>query len=597
MNFLRPKNPPLNYTEADKRTMYQAVLYGYRRAGSDFETAIAYFNRHITWKRFLDVIDEAASALIARGVKPGDTVTIFTPNIPQSVIALYAVNRIGAVANMVHPLSTAEEVLYAIDLTESRIIFTTELNEECVSGRNVEVIRCKTGRYFPYSPRGLILRLGYGFALRQYKMAHEVKSITDWDAFLKEGRDRMNSGIELPPDNGKPEDTAVIMYSGGTTGASKGVMLSNYAVNTISMQVLVEVGRGTTCVGDGFLAVLPIFHAFGLAITVHAPLISAMKMVLVPRFDPKGCFKQIKREHVLFIAAVPALFERTYAYFQKYNLSKIKLMVSGGDKVSEALTRKYNDLLIRDFATCRFRAGYGLTEASGCVLLSPENSEGLSSGCIGKPFSGCTVCVVVPGTTQGVAKGEEGELCFRGPTVMNGYYKNEEATRAVIIRHPDGYDWLHTGDIVYEESDGNIVFCSRLKRMIKINGYNVYPMMIEEVFQKHPAVKQVCAVSTPWKKDRKIMLFVVLNEGYNPDTVRRELMSYGKDKLNRWSLPDKIEVLYEMPMTKFAKVNYRLLEMQEANRAAEQKAAEEAEAARLAAEQRQQLSIKTILKK
>lgn len=582
MKFLRQKNPPLNYSEEDKRTLYQALLYGYRRAGSDFETALAYFNRHITWKRFIEVIDEAAAAMIGRGVKPGDRVTIFTPNIPQSVIALYAINRIGAIANMVHPLSTTEEALYAIDLTESKLVFTTELNEECVSGRDIEVIRCKTGRYFPCSPRGLFLRAGYGFALRHYGKAHDVKSITDWDAFLKEGKDKLKDGFTLPPDAGKPEDTAVIMYTGGTTGTSKGVMLSNYAVNTISIQCLYGVGCGTTCVGDGFLSILPIFHAFGLAITVHAPLISAMKVVLVPRFDPKGCFRQIKREHILFISAVPALFERMYPYFEKYNLNKIKLMVSGGDKVSDQLSRKYNDLLIRDYANIRFRAGYGLTEASGCVMLSPA-SENLPPGCIGRPFEGCDFCIVEPGTTTEVAKGKEGELCFYGPTVMNGYYKNEEATKEVLIKHPDGKTWLHTGDIVAEEADGNLTFRSRYKRMIKINGYNVYPILIEEEFQKHPAVKRVCAVSTPWKKDRKIVLCVVLNEGYNPDTVSDELLSYGKTHLNRWSQPVRIEVLDDLPMTKFAKIDYRLLESQEADRAAARRAAEEQAEAEAAA--------------
>lgn len=567
MNFLRPKNPPLNYTESDKRTLYQALLYGYRRADSDFETAIAYFNHHITWKRFLELIDETASALIGRGIKKGDSITIFTPNIPQSVIALYAINRIGAIANMVHPLSTMDEAQYAISLTDSKLVFTTELNEELVSGLDIDVIRCKTGRYFPYSPRGLLLRFGYGLALKHYHSAHNVKSLTDWDDFLKEGKEKLENGENLPPDSGNPNDTAVIMYTGGTTGTSKGVMLSNYAINTISIQVLVDVGCGTTCVGDGFLAILPIFHAFGLAITVHTPLISGMKMVLIPRFDPKGCFKQIKREHILFIAAVPALFERMYPYFQKYNLSKLKLMVSGGDKVSEKLTHKYNDLLIRDFANCRFRAGYGLTEASGCAMLSPPNSEKLPSGCIGKPFTGCEVCIVKPGTTELVKPGEDGELCFFGPTIMNGYYKNKEATDDVLILHPDNKIWLHTGDIVSEGPEGNIIFKSRFKRMIKVNGYNVYPMLIEEVFQKHPAVKQVCAVSTPWKNDRKIMLFVVLNEEYKPDTVRKELLSFGKNKLNRWSQPVRIEILEEMPMTKFAKVDYRLLESQEETRA------------------------------
>ncbi|HJJ33303.1 MAG TPA: class I adenylate-forming enzyme family protein [Methanocorpusculum sp.] len=568
------ENTPLSYAEEDKRTLYQALLYGHRRAG-DQAAALVYFGRRMTWKRFLEEVDAAAAAMISRGVKKGDTVTIYTPNIPQGVIAVYAANRIGAVSNMVHPLSTAEEALYAIDLAESKLVFTVELNEELVSGRKIDVIRCKTGGYFPSNPKGLVLKGGYAFALRKYRPAHDVNSVTSWTDFLKEGKDKLRAGFVLPEDDGKAKDTAVIMYTGGTTGTSKGVMLSNYAINTISIQMLIDVGQGRTDVGDGFLAILPIFHAFGLAVTVHAPLISGMKMVLVPRFDPKGCFKQIKKEHVLFISGVPALFERMYPYFKNYNLSKVKLMVSGGDKVPEALTKKYNDLLIRDGADCRFRAGYGLTEASGTCTLSPVNSENLPGGCIGKPFTGSRIIIVKPGTTEEVAEGEEGELCFFGPTIMNGYLKNEEATNAVLIRHPDGNTWLHTGDVAAFAPDGNIVFHSRIKRMIKVNGYNVYPMMIEEVFQRHPAVKQVCAVSTPYKNDRKIMLFVVINDGYNPNTIEKELIPYAKDKLNRWSLPVRVAVIDEMPMTKFAKVDYRLLEKQEADRAALQNAAEE----------------------
>ncbi|HJJ38536.1 MAG TPA: class I adenylate-forming enzyme family protein [Methanocorpusculum sp.] len=577
MKLLRGENTPLNYTEEDKRTLYQALLYGHKRAGN-YATALAYFGKHMFWKRFLDEIDEAAAALLSRGIVKGDAVTIYTPNIPQGVIAVYAANRIGAVANMVHPLSTAEEVLYAINLTGSKLVFTVELNEEFVSGHNIDVIRCKTGGYFPKSPKGLILKGGYALALRKYKSAHDVKSITSWDDFLAEGRKKLRSGFVLPADDGKANDTAVIMYTGGTTGTAKGVMLSNYAINTISIQMLLDVGKGRTDVEDGFLAILPIFHAFGLAVTVHAPLISGMKMVLVPRFDPKGCFKQIKKEHILFISGVPALFERMYPYFESYNLSDIKLMVSGGDRVPELLTRKYNSLLIRDGANCRFRAGYGLTEASGTCTLSPEDSEGLPSGCIGKPFTGSKICIVKPGTVEEVPDGEEGELCFFGPTIMNGYLKNEEATKEVLVKHPDGNIWLHTGDIAAVEADGNISFRSRVKRMIKVNGYNVYPLMIEEVFQQHPAVKQVCAVATPYKNDRKIMLFAVINEGYNPDTIGKELIAFAKDKLNRWSLPVRVAVIDEMPMTKLAKVDYRRLELQEAERAKTQAvAAEETE--------------------
>lgn len=556
----------LNYTEDDKRSLYQALLYGRKRAG-EWSIAMTYYHRRIFWWMFMREVDAAAAALLARGIKKGDMVTIFMPNIPQSIIALYAINRIGAIANMLHPLSTTEEAHHAINLTNSKLVFTIELNEEKVSDCDIEVIRCTTGKYFPCSPRGLILKAGYAFALRNNKSAHNVKSITKWTKFLKEGREKLRSGFELPIEDGKPEDTAVIMYTGGTTGTSKGVMLSNYAVNTISMQMLIEVGEGKTDVGDGFLALLPIFHAFGLAVTVHAPLISGMKAVLVPRFNPKGCFKEIKREHILFIAGVPALFERMYPYFKKYNLSNLKLMVSGGDRVSETLITKYNDLLKRDNNSVRFRAGYGLTEACGTCTLSPNDMDFLPSGCIGKPLGDSRICVVEPGTTNEVPQGEEGELCFLGATIMNGYYNNEEATKAVLLKHPDGNTWLHTGDIVAIGDDGNISFRSRYKRMIKINGYNVYPSMIEETMQKHPAIKQVCAVSTPYKQDRKIMLFVVLNEGFAPEKIDKELIAYARENLNRWSVPVKVEVIEEMPMTKLSKVDYRYLEQQELERA------------------------------
>jgi len=512
-------------------------------------------------------VDAVAAALIGRGVGKGDKVTIFMPNIPQSIIALYAINRIGAVANMLHPLSTTEEALYAIDLTESKVVFTIELNEEKVSNRNIQVIRCTTGRYFPSSPKGLLLKAGYAFALRHNKPAHNVASITDWNDFLREGKEKLRGGFVLPPDDGKPKDTAVIMYTGGTTGTSKGVMLSNYGINTISMQMLVDVGAGTTDVGDGFLALLPIFHAFGLAVTIHAPLICGMKAVLVPRFNPKGCFKQIKREHVVFIAGVPALFERMYPYFKGYDLSDIKLMVSGGDRVPEPLIEKYNDLLKRDHNSVRFRAGYGLTEATGTCTLSPGDMDHLPSGCIGKPFTGSSVCVVEPGTIKEVPQGEEGELCFYGDTIMNGYYKNEEATKEILRLHSDGKIWLHTGDIVSIDSNGNILFISRYKRMVKVNGYNVYPTIIEETMQQHPAIKQVCAVSTPYKRDRKIMLFVVLNDGYEPGKIEKELIAFAKLNLNRWSVPVKVEVIEEMPMTKMSKVDYRFLEQKEMERA------------------------------
>ena len=551
----------LHYTEEDKRSLYESLLRGYERAG-DKSVALAFYGNHITWKQFMHEVDCLAAALLSRKVKPGDAVTIFTPNIPQGVIAIYAANRIGAVANMVHPLSSQQEVLHAIDLTGSKIVFTVELNEELVSNRDVAVIRCKTGGYFPGNPVGTAMKIGYGIAMKKYGPAKNVASTTAWSALLKEGEKMLKNGFVLPPEVGKHEDTAVIMYTGGTTGPAKGVMISNYALNSISMQMLVEVGEGNTDVEDGFLALLPIFHAFGLAVCIHAPMISGMKVVLVPRFETKGCFKQIKKEHVIFIPGVPAMFERLYPMLQDYDLSDVKLVVSGGDRVSNDLTDKYNKLLKKNNAKVKFRAGYGLTESCGACILTPNEYGFLPNGCIGVPLGGVEYCLTVPGTTEPAEEGAEGELCYFGPGMMTGYYNNPEATAEVLREHADGRIWLHTGDIV-QLDDGMICFRSRHKRMIKVNGYNVYPSLIEDVIIEHPSVKQVCAVATPYKDDRRIKLFVVPEEGANLETLEADLIAYAADKVNRWSVPKKVEVIDAMPLTKMNKVDYMALQEQE----------------------------------
>ena len=525
----------------------------------------------------MDEVHAIGAALVKHGVKKGDYVTIFLPNIPQGVLAIYAVNRIGAICNMVHPLSPQEDIDYAIKLTESKVVLACEINEGLLSGKNIEVIRCRTSGYFPSTPKGFVLDKGFRFVMRKYPKVQNVAKITLWDDLVSEGKKLIKSGFQLPADDVKPDDTAVIMYTGGTTGDSKGVMLSNYAVNSMSIQLLLDIGDGKTDVGDGFLAILPIFHAFGLAVSVHAPLISGMKVVLVPRFDPKGCAQQIFSEDVLFLPGVPALFERMYPYFEQRDLSRMKLMVSGGDRVSEELANKYNVLLKKSHADILFRTGYGLTEACGACSLVANEYDKLPTGCVGSPVTGTRVCVVKPGTTEVVPDGEEGELCFLGPSVMKGYYKNEEATKDVLRLHDDGIVWLHTGDLVLIRKDGNICFRSRHKRLIKVNGYNVYPTLIEEAMQNHPDIKQVCAVATPWKLDRKIKLFVVPEKplgSFDAAEEEKLLIDYAKEQMNRWSAPVKVEFVSDLPMTKFNKIDYRLLEKQELSRANETKKAE-----------------------
>ncbi|HJK47927.1 MAG TPA: class I adenylate-forming enzyme family protein [Methanocorpusculum sp.] len=550
--------PVVIHPDSAKQTLYSMLRYGAERAGDD-RPALAYYGNHISYGQLLADVHACAAGLRAHGVKRGDFVTIFLPNIPQCVVAVYAVNLIGAVCNMVHPLSTTGENGYAVDLTESKYVLTCEINEAVCSGMDVEIIRCRTPSYFPKTPKGYLMGWMYRRAVRKCLNGENVRRITEWDDLLAEGR-AVVAASGIPEMVGSPDDTAVIMYTGGTTGTAKGVMLSNFAVNTVAVQLVVGIGGEDICVGDGFLAILPMFHAFGLAVTAHTPLSAGLKVVLLPRFNAKECAHAILSEKTAYIAGVPAMYERMYSEFEGKDLSFIKLIVAGGDSVSGSLINRYNQLLRQGNCMVKFRPGYGLTEACSVCALTEDGYRTVPTGCVGIPLMGNKVCTVEPGTINVLPDGEEGELCLFSGAVMTGYYRNQEASEAVLRRHEDGNIWLHTGDIVKITPNGDICFRSRYKRMVKVNGYNVYPMMIEEVMQTHPDVKEVCAIGIPWKHDTRIKLYVTLKRKMDPAEAERKLIEYAMGRLNRWSIPAAVEIVASLPRTKMEKTDYRALE-------------------------------------
>lgn len=525
--------------------------YSVSHAGES-ANAIQYFGRLISYGELSRLIDECAAGFLSIGVKKGDYVTIFLPNIPQCVIAVYAVNRIGAVCNIVHPLSTKEEIEYAVSLTNSRFILTFELNEGLCSRIKARIIRCRTPEYFPKNPKGFVMKTVYNRSVRDSKKADYV---LEWSEFMKKGRDYLNV-TELPEDNVTEDDVAAIMYTGGTTGPSKGAMITNRAVNYVTTQLLVPRINGTPHIGDAFLSVLPVFHAFGLAVVIHAPLSSGMRAILSPRFNVKECSRLILKEKIAIIAGVPAMFERMYPLLKSKDLSFIRYIVSGGDKVSADLVERYNKIL----NGTQFLPGYGLTEACGACMLTELGYEEFEEGCIGVPLEGTEICIVSPGTTEVLSETEEGELCIIGPSLMNGYYKNEEASKEVLRKHDDGRVWLHTGDIVRFGKGRNVLFRSRYKRLVKVNGFNVYPTLIENTIEKCPLVKEVCAVGVPWKTDTRIKLYVTLNEDGDRKDKSEKIMEFARASLNHWSCPFEVTVLDEMPLTKMNKTDYRVLE-------------------------------------
>ncbi|HJJ36399.1 MAG TPA: class I adenylate-forming enzyme family protein [Methanocorpusculum sp.] len=536
-------------TENDLRSLYSIVSYGARHAGKQAE-AIWYFNNRITYGTMMEVIDGFAAGLVKLGVKKGDFVTIFLPNIPQCVLAVYSVNRIGAICNLVHPLSTRAELEHCIRLTESRYVLAFEGNEGICEGIGAKVIRCRIPTFFPETVKGAAMRVG--FKLLKYRDAAKATGAIEWVDVFNDGKKFLDKGGKLPEDTVKIDDVAAIMYTGGTTGESKGVMLTNRALNTSTTDMMKLKFSNRPHIGMAFLSFLPVFHAFGFCMVIHQPLCSGMRMILMPEFNAKDCAQIILQERVDTVPCVPTMFERMYPYLRNEDVSFISYIASGGDRVAPELAAKYNE-----FMSVKFLPGYGLTESCGCCILTESDYDTLPEGCVGRPLPHTEICLVEPGTTKLVPNNTEGELCLICPGLMKGYYKRPEATEEVMRRHDDGKIWLHTGDIVTVSDQGYIIFKSRFKRMIKVNGFNVYPTMVETEMGGCPVIKEVCAVGMPWKTDERIKLYVTLNDpAMKKEDAVEAIQLYAREHLNRWSCPKVVSILREMPRTKMNKIDY-----------------------------------------
>ena len=546
----------LEYSDETKQSLYSMFNYGVEHAGRQ-AIAIQYFDNRISYGELYDLVNTCAAGFLEHGVKKGDLVTVFLPNIPQCVIAVYALNRIGAVCNMVHPLSTLSELEQAVKLTDSKLILTFELNEGLAAVMDVDIIRCRTPGYFPKNPKGFVMKAVYSYTVR--KSVKAKARVTEWSDLLAEGEKYLQIK-PLPPSDVKADDTAVIMYTGGTTGPAKGVMISNWSVNYVTTRLLLENVTNTAHIGDGFLAILPLFHAFGLAVCIQAPLSSGMRVMLAPRFNDKECSNLLLKEKVAYVIGVPAMYERMYPHLKGHDLSFMKHVVCGGDWVSHDLAYRYNEILGKDKGGAEFRPGYGLTEACGTCSLTKNNYRAFPEGCVGLPVEGTDICLVKPGTCDLVPKGEEGELCILSPSLMKGYYKNPEATDDVLRIHPDGKLWLHTGDIFVIGEEDNLCFRSRIKRLVKVNGYNVYPPLIEATMEGCSIIAKSCAVGFKWRDDRRIKLFVTLKQKMDHAEAEKQILFFANEHLNHWSVPKMVVILDEMPMTKMNKLDYMALQ-------------------------------------
>ena len=531
-----------------------------------------YYGTKKTYHDFLKQIDDTARAMKALGIKHKDVVSICMPNTPEGIISFYAANKIGAIASMIHPLSAENEIKHYLNISKSEwlitIDFTIEKVAKVINDTKVKkVIAVGVGESMPLTMKSLyaatnvpktIMSLNpMNYLKEEYNKTHN--KIMTWKEFIKKGKEYQK---EID-DDFKGKDIAAILYSGGTTGTPKVVKLTNLNLNASAMQNFEHVA----CLKDKdkVLAIMPIFHGFGLSVCIHCVQYFGGESILLPQFNAKTFDKIVKKYEPNVLVGVPTLFE---AISQNKNFSHMKLdyltcVISGGDSLSPDLKKRFDEWLAKHHSNTTIREGYGLTECCAASCFTPLNYY--REGSIGIPYPDTYYKIVEDGTENEVPYGTSGEIVIHGPTVMDGYIRNRKETKQTLRKHKDGRVWLHTGDEGVMDKDGFVYFKGRLKRMIITSGYCVYPNNIENVIDSHPDVRMSCVIGIPHPyKVTVAKAFVVLKDGVvKSDELLESIKELVEKNLARFSWPYEYEFRDDLPKTRIGKIAYNVLMQEE----------------------------------
>ena len=550
----------LDYFEGSMFDMVKSVAERFPN-----NVAFDFMGKSTTYAELIEQIERCAKALKTIGVRENDRVTIAMPNCPQAIYMFYAVNLVGAVANMIHPLSAEKEIEFYLNESESVTAITLdqfygkfEKIRENTKVVNIIIASVKDALSRP-------LRAGY--MLTEGRKIQKIPSdapVIRWKDFMKLSRCCFyRYKVQRTSD-----DPAVILYSGGTTGTTKGIVLTNRNFNALSQQVVAT--NPMFRPGDRMLAAMPLFHGFGLGVCIHTMLAQGGRCILIPRFTAESYAKQITKYKYNFIAGVPTLYEALLRLknIEGADMSSLKGVFSGGDSLSVELKKKFDRFLMEHNASIQVREGYGTTETVTACCLTPVNYH--KEGSIGIPFPDTYIKIVKPGTDEEVPYGEEGEILLAGPTVMREYMNHPEETAQTLRHHSDGLTWVYTGDLGVMDDEGFIYFRGRAKRMIVSSGYNIYPGQLENILDAHEFVQMSCVIGVPDPyRMQKVKAFVKLSEGVPAtEETKQALLSYCRKNIAKYAMPYDIEFRDDMPKTLVGKVAYRVLEEEELARMA-----------------------------
>ena len=531
----------LDYFQGSMYDMLKSVADKYPN-----NIAMDFMGRSTTYRQLLEHVERCAKAL--------------KTNCPQAIAMFYAINMVGGIANMVHPLSSEKEIEFYLNESNSVTVITLDQFYH-----KIEAIRNNTNivNVIIASIRDELSQpLKTGYMLTEGRKIRKIPDdapVIRWQKFLNLSKSCFwRYKVER-----KPEDPAVILYSGGTTGTTKGIVLTNLNFNALSQQVIAT--NPMFRPGDRMLAAMPIFHGFGLGVCIHTMLTQGGRCVLVPRFTAKSYSKLITKYKCNFIAGVPTLYEALLRLpnMEKADLSSLKGVFSGGDSLTIELKKKFDKFLYDHKAVIQIREGYGTTECVTASCLTPPTMH--REGSIGLPFPDTYYKIVTPGTDEELPYGEEGEILLAGPTVMREYLHHPEETAQTLRKHADGLTWVYTGDLGVMDADGFVYFRGRRKRMIITSGYNVYPAQLENILEAHEAVQRCCIIGVPDSyKMQKVKAFVMLKPGFPAtEETKQSILAHCRKNIAKYAMPYDIEFRENLPTTLVGKVAYRVLEDEE----------------------------------
>lgn len=521
------------------------LLYEQIRKHPD-RTALIFLGKRISYRTLGEQIDRCAAGMARQlEIRKGDRVGIILPNCPQNVIATVAAQRIGAIPVQFNPLYVAREIAYQVKDSGCRVMITLDLFWQKVK---------EAGGVDRYVWAGVQDYLSFPLNLL-YRWKAKPPSIPVSDAIhfselLKERPD----GLAFPTLNPK-DDPCVLLYTGGTTGTSKGVVLTHYNITANVVQLNEFLQRGDR--HETVVVVLPLFHSYGFTAALGLGLGTGSTCILVPRFDAGGLLKLIQKYRPSSFPGVPTIYTALLQHKEvaQYDLASIEICASGAAPMPVELMQRFEQV-----TGGHILEGYGLTECSPVTHSNPLNGRRVP-GSVGLPYPGTDVRIVHLETGEEVPLGQEGEILIRGPQVMKGYWNRPEETEAVLV---DG--WLYTGDIGRMDEAGYLYIVDRKKDLIIAGGYNIYPREIDEILYQHPAVQEACAVGVPDEyRGESVKAFVVLKPGAS--ATEQEVLDFCRERLAPFKRPRAVEFLPELPKSGVGKILRRVLAQREREKA------------------------------